>query len=551
VGKDLAAARFSPDGRTIALGFDTTVVQLLESATLSEVARPSTEGVDNGNLCSVAWSADGTHLVAAGMWGVGVDEPRLVAVRRWPVRNLRHFNDIPAVDSTITDLVAFSDGMLFASAEPTWGILGDDRVRWQKAPVIADYRAWLAQLRVSDDGRRVRFGYGSQDACIFDLGSGGALGPDDPTWPVARYNGPEVKIDLGQPSVRNPTLNGKVLKVDPLEPYRCWAISPDGSRVAMGSDWSLSLFDREGTEVWRKPASGFLVAVWFSGDCRFVVAGCGDGTIRWHAVSDGNEVLAFFPHADRKRWIAWTPEGFFSASRGSEDLIGYHLNRGKDREGEFISARQLWEIFYQPGLIAHRLDTDGDERIATAVKQSGDVRELLRAEQNPELELVSPSEAQSHGPYTLQVRVKKAGIGKGRLVVRVAGEEIKARWQGPALTPGGLITLPVDLAAGKRSVSVELVDARGVGSRPVEAQVTVRRAIAPTNGTLHVLTVGITNYFDGALKLKYPAADARALAAQLEERGKALFHGHPDVRTLVDNEATLDKIKETGDLNPI
>ena len=80
-----------------------------------------------------------------------------------------------------------------------------------------------------------------------------------------------------------------------------------------------------------------------------------------------------------------------------EKLIGYHLNRGKDREGEFISARQLWETFYQPGLIARRLDTDGDERLAEAVKKRGDVRELLRAGQSPELELVSPGQAQSEG----------------------------------------------------------------------------------------------------------------------------------------------------------
>ena len=217
------------------------------------------------------------------------------------------------------------------------------------------------------------------------------------------------------------------------------------------------------------PLPGIVWAVTISEDGRFVVAGYGDGTIRWHRISDGEEVLAFFPHADRKRWIAWTPEGFFSASPGAEDLIGYHLNRGKDREGEFISARQLWETFYQPGLIAGRLDAGGDERIAEAVKQRGDVRELLTAGQTPELELVSPAQAQSEGTYTMKVRVKKAGSGEGRLVVRVDGQELKGRWQAPALTPGGLITLPVDLAAGERAVSVELVDGRGIGSKPVEA----------------------------------------------------------------------------------
>ena len=440
----------------IAVGFyDTTVVQLLDATTLSEVARPSTEGVDNGDLFTVAWSADGTHLLAAGSWNVDGRHP----VRRWPVGNWTHYEDVPVSNNTIMDLVALPDGgMLFvAQGDPDWGILGaDGQVRLQKAGVLADFRDQDDQLRVSADGRRVRFGYlqWGKDACVFDLASG-TLGPDDPGLPAARTEAPGLKIEQWK-NRYDPTLNGKPLKLEPFERSRSVAISPDGSRFALGAEWSLRLFDREGAEVWRKPAPGVVWAVTISEDGRFVVAGYGDGTIRWHRVSDGEEVLAFFPHADRKRWIAWTPEGFFSASPGAEDLIGYHLNRGKDREGEFISARQLWETFYQPGLIAGRLDAGGDERIAEAVKQRGDVRELLKAGQTPELELVSPAQAQSEGTYTLKVRVKKAGAGEGRLVVRVDGQELKGRWQAPALTPGGLITLPVDLAAGERSVSVEL-----------------------------------------------------------------------------------------------
>ena len=64
-GKQPYSARFSPDSRSIAVGFDdTTVVQVLDATTLSEVARPSTEGVYNGDLAEVAWSADGAHLLA-------------------------------------------------------------------------------------------------------------------------------------------------------------------------------------------------------------------------------------------------------------------------------------------------------------------------------------------------------------------------------------------------------------------------------------------------------------------------------------------------------
>ena len=188
-------ARFSPDGRMIAVGFeDTTVVQLLDATTLSEVARPSVEGVDNGNLGSPAWSVDGKHLLAGGLWNVDGQRP----VRRWPVGNWTHYEDVPVSNDTVIDLVGLPDGrMLFGATDPALGILGaDGQVHWRKGGVLADFRAQRDQLRVSADGRRIRFGYlyGGKDACVFDLASG-TLGRDDPGLPAARTDAPGLKIE--------------------------------------------------------------------------------------------------------------------------------------------------------------------------------------------------------------------------------------------------------------------------------------------------------------------------------------------------------------------
>lgn len=49
-------------------------------------------------------------------------------------------------------------------------------------------------------------------------------------------------------------------------------------------------------------------------DGRLVVAAYDDGTIRWHRMSDGQELLAAFVHKDDRRWVAWTPSGYYMAS---------------------------------------------------------------------------------------------------------------------------------------------------------------------------------------------------------------------------------------------
>ena len=61
---------------------------------------------------------------------------------------------------------------------------------------------------------------------------------------------------------------------------------------------------------------GIVWAVNITGDGRLVVAAYGDGTIRWHRMTDGVELLAFMPLADRTNWVAWTPEGFYAATAG-------------------------------------------------------------------------------------------------------------------------------------------------------------------------------------------------------------------------------------------
>ena len=58
---------FSPDGARLAVGFDdSTAVRLFDGHSLDPLPAPDTSGLDNGDLASVAWSADGATLFAGG-----------------------------------------------------------------------------------------------------------------------------------------------------------------------------------------------------------------------------------------------------------------------------------------------------------------------------------------------------------------------------------------------------------------------------------------------------------------------------------------------------
>ena len=110
-------------------------------------------------------------------------------------------------------------------------------------------------------------------------------------------------------------------------------------------------------EQWRVPIPSEAWAVNLADNDQLAVAAYADGTIRWHRTDNGKELLAFFPHADRKRWVLWTPEGYYDASPGAEDLIGWQLNRGKEKAGDFFPASRFRAVYYRPDVIARVLET--------------------------------------------------------------------------------------------------------------------------------------------------------------------------------------------------
>ena len=125
----------------------------------------------------------------------------------------------------------------------------------------------------------------------------------------------------------------------------------------VGADWHVYLFDRNGKEIWSVPVPGVAWDVNISGDGKLAVAALGDGTIRWYRMKDGKELLAIFPHNDRKRWVSWTPSGYYAAAPGAEELIGWHVNNGKDAAADFFPVSRFRAVYYRPDVVAKVVET--------------------------------------------------------------------------------------------------------------------------------------------------------------------------------------------------
>jgi len=323
---------FSPDGTRLAVGHNVTTpaVDLLDGHTLAPLPGPNLGGIEGNPLPHIAWSTDGGTLFAAGVYSTG----DTVQVLAWSDAGAGARRALPAATGVINGLVPLPGGDLLVAAEGPWlGRLADGGPRWVHGSPIADFTGQFHDLSVSSDGTQIDFGFASRGKipARFDLKSLTLQldPPHDGRTAPPRQDALKIEGWL----VDRPTLAGKPLPLASYDTSYSLAIHPVGDRFVLGSNQSLTAFDASGTQLWRRPVPGVVLAVNITGDGRLVVAAYADGTIRWHRMTDGVELLAFMPMPDRTNWVAWTPEGFYAATASAHGILRWHVNRGWDPAG--------------------------------------------------------------------------------------------------------------------------------------------------------------------------------------------------------------------------
>ena len=319
---------FDPAGGRLAVGYhDGTRVDVLDGNDLTLLYPAAFVGAPNGNLSRVAWAADDT-LFAAGRYyqdGVGA------VVLAWAQGGQGTQRSLPVGTDAVNTLRALPGGDVFLAASGTTmaRLMPDGRSAWTHTPLLANFLLQHETLAVSADGCLIDFDYAvwRSAPARFDLGKL-LLAPrseaDNLTAPP-RHLGLPIE---GWLETASPTLAGRPLAPPGPDLSRSLAIRPDGRGFVLGTEFYLRAFDEQGTLRWQHAAPGAAMAVNVTGDSRMVVAAYHDGTLRWHRLDDGRDILAFMPMADRVNWVTFTPEGFYAASPGGHGMLHWHANAG-------------------------------------------------------------------------------------------------------------------------------------------------------------------------------------------------------------------------------
>lgn len=539
------SASISPDGTKVAVGFiDHPHVEVFSLTDLSPVARLNTSKVEaDQHFIAVGWSPDGANVYGAGSYqerGKSGHQRGTTLIRRWPVGGDRSFQDFPVTEGSIEHLVTLKNGsIVFGSHDPALGLMD---MKGSPAQVlarpIADFRGMGDEFQVSDDGATVRFAYDRGEAFMeFSLQARALTTTHRSDVPMSGPFRGDSGLSLfgGERDLRvtdwqdkpSPQVNGKPLNIPPAEISRSLAVSADRELFLLGTESKLRCFTREGTPKWRVSVPGIAWNVNIAKNGRVAVAALGDGSIRWYRLEDGQELLALYPHTDRKQWVVWTPKGYFDAEEGAEELIGWHVNREPGREAEFYDASRFYEQFYHPELVARVLKTlEPDTAALQYFGQQEKVNVSNGIKPPPTVSLSAPPSADKD-ELDVTVKAEDQGGGIGEIRLYHNDKLVAAMTRGIAVTPdhaagkGHVVTYKVRLVQGENELRAVAISADRIEGKSAEIRIPFKGV--EQQPVLHLVVVGINQYQNSALNLNFAQPDAAAVEKFFSSGPSTLF----------------------------
>jgi Caspase domain len=522
-------------------------VVVLSGSDLTQLFDADTAGIPNVGLNAVGWSQDGRFLIAGGSWqGNGVWQ-----IRRWNDGGKGAFVDIPAGSNTIMEFLGLKSGsMLFARANG-FGLIGPDANASQLQGLggLDLASGGGHKLRISADGTTVqvdswepphsyRFALGERRVEIDPKADAALLDP------VTQASGLDVTNWYNSTA---PAVNGAPIKLQPYETARSLAIVPGAQHFVLGTDWSVRLLDQQAHELWQQPGPGVASHVNVTAGGRLVVVAYGDGTIRWLRLSDGKELLALFIHPDGKRWVAWTPQGYYDASVGGDELIGWHVNHGYDQAPDFFPASRFRDQFNRPDIVALVLDTlNADKAISKANAASGRKRAAAVADSLPPvLKIIAPADLSSVKTSPIQITylvrsptpvTARTVLVDGRPVTAAAPKEIMSG------ADGTLESLTIDMPPHDAVISLVAANEKA-SSEPAVVHIGWHGPKDWYKADLYVLAIGVSQYADNNLNLIFPHKDAENFIEVMQAQEGGLYK-RVFSRSLPNRQATREAVRK-------
>lgn len=554
-GLTLFSMAVSPAGDLLAIGYQNDkTVEVMNATDLTPLYKPAVSTQEYGGFYTLSFSFDGSKLYGGG--NLNVENGKKHYVRCWENAGKGDYKDILLTTNSPSDIKPLPDGSmaLISFDPPEMAVISSsNNVVWYQPAKKNDFIGKeKSHFRINSSGSSIGFTPLTDPAFSFDilqrkLQQEQSLYPA----PVDANAGTEVKDWLSW----HPKINGKDITMfggKNLQGFGCTDISSNGNEVVFGESWNVILLDKNANLKWRAPMECHAYALNISGNDKVVTAAMSDGTIRWLSMANGKTLLTFYLHPDKKRWVLFTPTGYYDASPGAEDFLGWHLNNGPDEAPSFYPVSRFKEQFYRPDIIDALFDTYDEEEAIT-----------LANRQNKKATVTTERDIRQKLPPTILINSPANGSSTSNNTI-IISYEIKT----PADAPVKNLRVLIDgrPAATERGVKVAATNEKKITVTIPPQDCTITLLAENDNGTspetnlflkwvtpattteeivfkpkLYVLAIGVSDYNNPDFKLGFAAKDAGDFANAVYLQKGNLF-SDVILKKLTDKEATKDAI---------
>ncbi|WP_431554892.1 caspase family protein [Methyloceanibacter sp.] len=245
-------------------------------------------------------------------------------------------------------------------------------------------------------------------------------------------------------------------------------------------------------------------------------------------------------------WLTRTPAGFFAGTQPAARLLYV-----RDDYKDVHTIDSLYDTLYRPDLIVEAMRGDPSGKLRE-ISGRVNLATLFAGGSPPSVQIVSPADGAQASADSIDVTaaIRNGEQGTGRIEWRVNGITLGLdrgleRVEAQSVAGATQITKRLWLEPGENLIEVVAYNrSDAIAADPASIKVEWPSSGTEDAPTLHVLAVGVNDYWDSRLQLTYAKPDADAVASAFREAGKGLYKS-VEVTELVDGEVNNDSLEQT------